>query len=129
MGSWRGFELEVQFDPFTREMQAVLVGAERHSVALGSDPGGNLTRMENRLENIPEELCKLEMQLSDTHRQIDNAREEVQRPFPQEEELRAREARLAELNVLLNLDEKETVLLDETEQEEREEKTLRVAER
>lgn len=53
----------------------------------------------------------------------------MQRPFPQEEELRAREARLAELNVLLNLDEKETVLLDETEQEEREEKTLRVAER
>ena len=129
VGSWRGFELEVQFDPFTREMQAVLVGAERHSVALGSDPGGNLTRMENRLENLPEDLRKLEMQLSDTHRQIDNAREEVQRPFPQEEELRAREARLAELNVLLNLDEKETVLLDETEQEEREEKTLRVAER
>lgn len=129
VGNWRGFDLEVQFDPFMREMQAALVGAERHSVALGSDPGGNLTRMENRLENLPEDLRKLEMQLSDTHHQIENAREEVQRPFPQEEELRAREARLAELNTLLNLDEKETVLLDETEQEEREEKTLRVAER
>ena len=74
VGSWRGFELEVQFEPFTREVQAALVGAERHSVALGSDPGGNLTRMENRLENLPEDLRKLEMQLSDTHRQIDNAR-------------------------------------------------------
>ena len=130
VGSWRGFELEVQFDPFTREVQVVLVGAERYNVALGSDPGGNLTRMENRLENIPEELCKLEMQLSDTQRQIEDAHAEVQRPFPQEEELRAKEARLAELNALLNLDEKDAVLLDEAEpEEERDEKALRVAER
>ena len=130
VGSWRGFELEVQFEPFTREVQAALVGAERYNVALGSDPGGNLTRMENRLENIPEELCKLEMQLSDTQRQIEDTHAEVQRPFPQEEELRAKEARLAELNALLNLDEKDAVLLDEAEpEEERDEKALRVAER
>ena len=127
VGSWRGFELEVQFEPFTREVQAALVGAERHSVALGSDPGGNLTRMENRLNSLEEDLCKLEMQLSDTQRQIEDARAEVQRPFPQEEELRPKEARLAELNALLNLDENDAVLLDEAEPEE--EKAVCVAER
>ena len=111
----------------TREVQAALVGAERHSVALGSDPGGNLTRMENRLNSLSEDLRKLEMQLSDTQRQIEDARAEVQRPFPQEEELRSKEARLAELNALLNLDEKDAVLLDEAEPEE--EKAVCVAER
>lgn len=130
IGSWRGFALEAQLNAFTRDLTVTLIGAARHTVTLGSDPGGNLTRMENRLENIPEELCKLEMQLSDTQRQIEDAHAEVQRPFPQEEELRAKEARLAELNVLLNLDEKDAVLLDEAEpEEERDEKALRVAER
>lgn len=130
VGSWRGFALEVQFEPFTREMQATLVGAERHSVTLGSDPGGNLTRLENRLESLSEDLCKLEMQLTDTQNQIENAKEEVQRPFPQEEELHAKEARLAELNALLNLDEKVKVILDETETEEKQtEKAHCVAER
>ncbi len=130
VGHWRGFELEVRFDPFTREIRATLVGAERHSVALGSDPGGNLTRLENRLENLSEDLHKLEMQLADTQRQMENAREEVQRPFPQEEELHEKEARLAELNALLNLDEKEAVLLDEAEPGENQtEKTPRAAER
>lgn len=65
-----------------------------------------------------------------TQQQIEDARAEVQRPFPQEEELRAKEARLAELNALLNLDEKDAVLLDEAEsEEERDEEALRIAER
>ena len=129
IGHWQGFALEAQFNPFTREIHVTLIGADRYSVTLGTDASGNLTRLENRLENLPNDLQKLEMLLSDTRQQMANAQAEIKRPFPQEEELKAKEQRLAELNTLLNLDEKETVLMEDTKPEESKDRELCAAER
>ena len=106
IGSYRGFELSLRFDTFRSEYQAILKGERRYPVALGTDPLGNIIRLDNSLNNFPERINSAENELATLHQQQAAARIEVERPFPQEEELAEKSARLAELNAQLDVDEK-----------------------
>lgn len=112
IGSYRGFALELSFDSFSRAYVLSLVGQLRHSVELGTDVFGNLTRIDNVIENFEKRMHSCEEQLATTRTQLESAQEEVKKPFPQEQELQEKTARLQELNSLLNMDEKDSVLLD-----------------
>ena len=106
IGSYRGLTLELSFDSFSQEYRLTMAGQLRHTVTLGTDVFGNLQRMDNALEALPikEQTCR--EQLSNLQTQLETAKAEVQKPFPREEELKAKSARLEELNALLNMDNK-----------------------
>ncbi|MEQ3204673.1 DEAD/DEAH box helicase family protein [Faecalibacterium prausnitzii] len=106
IGSYRGFELSLRFDTFRSEYQAILKGERRYPVALGTDPLGNIIRLDNSLNNFPERINSAENELATLHQQQTAAQIEVEKPFPQEEELAEKSARLAELNAQLDVDEK-----------------------
>ena len=116
IGSYRGFELSLRFDTFRSEYQAILKGQRRYPVALGTDPLGNIIRLDNSLNNFPERITAAENELDTLHQQQTAAQIEVEKPFPQEEELAEKSARLAELNAQLDVDEKN----HEPEQDEEE---------
>ena len=116
IGSYRGFELSLRFDTFRSEYQAILKGQRRYPVALGTDPLGNIIRLDNSLNNFPERINSAENELATLHQQQAAAQIEVEKPFPQEEELTEKSARLAELNAQLDVDEKS----HEPEQDEEE---------
>ena len=116
IGSYRGFELSLRFDTYRSEYQAILKGQRRYPVALGTDPLGNIIRLDNSLNNFPERITAAENELATLHQQQAAAQIEVEKPFPQEEELAEKSARLAELNVQLDVDEKS----HEPEQDEEE---------
>lgn len=109
---YRGLTLELAFDTFAREYRLTMIGQLRHTVTLGTDVFGNLQRMDNALEGLPikEQACR--EQLSNLQTQLETAKAEVQKPFPREEELTTKTARLEELNSLLNLDHKEPEIVD-----------------
>ena len=115
-GSYRGFKLSLRFDTFRSEYQAILKGQRRYPVALGTDPLGNIIRLDNSLNNFPERINSAENELATLHQQQAAAQIEVEKPFPQEEELAEKSARLAELNAQLDVDEKS----HEPEQDEEE---------
>ena len=106
IGSYRGFELSLRFDTFRSEYQAILKGERRYPVALGTDPLGNIIRLDNSLNNFPERINSAENELATLHQQQAAAQIEVEKPFLQEEELAEKSARLAELNAQLDVDEK-----------------------
>lgn len=112
VGSYRGLTLELSFDTFAREYRLTMIGQLRHTVTLGTDVFGNLQRMDNALEglSIKEQACR--EQLFNLQTQLETAKAEVQKPFPREEELTTKTARLEELNTLLNLDHKEPEIVD-----------------
>ena len=114
IGSYRGFELSLRFDTFRSEYQALLKGQRKYTVSLGTDPLGNIIRLDNSLNNFPERINSAENELATLHQQQAAAQIEVEKPFPQEEELTEKSARLAELNAQLDVDEKS----HEPEQEE-----------
>ena len=116
IGSYRGFELSLRFDTFRSEYQAILKGQRRYPVPLGTDPLGNIIRLDNSLYNFPERINSAENELATLHQQQAAAQIEVEKPFPQEEELAEKSARLAELNAQLDVDEKS----HEPEQDEEE---------
>ena len=116
IGSYRGFELSLRFDTFRSEYQAILKGERRYPVALGTDPLGNIIRLDNSLNNFPERINSAENELATLHQKQAAAQIEVEKPFPQEEELAEKSARLAELNAQLDVDEKS----HEPEQDEEE---------
>ena len=116
IGSYRGFELSLRFDTFRSEYQAILKGERRYPVALGTDLLGNIIRLDNSLNNFPERINSAENELATLHQQQAAAQIEVEKPFPQEEELAEKSARLAELNAQLDVDEKS----HEPEQDEEE---------
>ena len=119
IGSYRGFELSLRFDTFRSEYQAILKGQRRYPVALGTDPLGNIIRLDNSLNNFPERINSAENELATLHQQQAAAQIEVEKPFPQEEELTEKSARLAELNAQLDVDEKRhDPEQDEEEQED-----------
>ena len=122
IGQYRGFELELYFDTFGKQYNVVLIGYMRHTVALGSDIFGNITRLDNALSGFAEKLQTCEQQLETAKAQVETAKLELQRPFPQEEELKQKTARLSELNALLNMDEKSNEILDDTPPAEEEPK-------
>ena len=115
IGSYRGLTLELSFDSFSQEYRLTMIGQLRHVVTLGTDVFGNIQRMDNLLESLPlkEQACR--EKLSDLHNQLETARVEVLKPFPREEELQTKLARLEELNALLNMDKREPEVVAETE--------------
>ena len=115
VGSYRGLTLELYFDSFSQEYRLTMIGQLRHVVTLGTDVFGNIQRMDNLLESLPlkEQACR--EKLSDLHNQLETAKVEVLKPFPREEELQTKLARLEELNALLNMDKREPEVVAETE--------------
>ena len=112
IGRYRGFDMELSFDTFSREYKITLIHQLRHTVTLGTDIFGNIQRLDNALGAFEERMAACVEQLENTHVQLENAKVEVQKPFPQEEELKTKTERLNELNALLNLDKKENEIVD-----------------
>ena len=112
VGFYRGLTLELSFDSFAQEYKLAMIGQLRHVVTLGTDVFGNIQRMDNALDtlSVKEQVCR--ERLSDLQAQLETAKVEVQKPFPREEELKAKTARLEELNALLNLDKREPEVVD-----------------
>ena len=104
VGSYRGFAMSVEFNFFSKEYTLLLKGQMTHRATLGTDPRGNLTRIDNALSQMPQRLEAVKNQLDNLYQQQAAAKAEVGKPFPQEQELRDKSARLAELDVLLNMD-------------------------
>ena len=106
LGEYRGMKMTVDYDSYRQEVKLILRGEMSHSVTMGTDVYGNLTRIENALANMPQKLEKTEERIAELERQTEQARAELGKPFAQEKELEAKAARLAELNAALNIDEK-----------------------
>ena len=104
IGSYRGFQMSAYFEPFTNQYCLNLKGEMTHRVELGTDARGNLQRMENALAQMPNRLQNAKNQLAMLEQQRDTAQAECGRPFPLEDELAAKTARLIELDIALNLD-------------------------
>ena len=104
VGSYRGFTMSVSFDAFRQEYMLLLKGQMTHRATLGTDPRGNLTRIDNALSQMPQRLEAVKNQLDNLYQQQAAAKAEVGKPFPFEDDLRVKSARLAELDVLLNMD-------------------------
>ena len=103
VGSFRGFDVEVSLEAFGKHV-LTLKGALEHHVELGADARGNISRIENTLTALDKKLGALNTRLSDLERQVENARKELEKPFPQEDELREKSARLVELNAELDME-------------------------
>jgi chromosome segregation ATPase len=112
--------MELAFDTFTREYEVKLKGHFTHSVSLGTDVYGNITRIDNAIDNLETRLNQAKADLENTKTQLETAKVEVEKPFAQEEELKQKMARLNELNALLNVDKRENEIVsgepDEGEQ-------------
>lgn len=112
IGQYRGFDMELSFDTFSREYKITLIHQLRHTVTLGTDIFGNIQRLDNTLGAFEERMAACAEQLENTRVQLENAKAEVQKPFHQEEELKTKSARLNELNAMLNLDKRENEIVD-----------------
>lgn len=110
LGHYRGFEIKVEYDLFFKRFTALLVGASSHSVELGSDTVGNMTRMNNALSGLEGMVVGLQEALKKTEKQVESAKEELAQPFEHEQELKQKQERLATLNILLGMDKKDKVL-------------------
>ena len=106
IGNYRGFAMSASFDAFRQEYTLLLKGKMTHRASLGTDPRGNLTRIDNALAQMPQRLEAVKNQLDNLYQQQAAAKEEVGKPFPYEEDLRVKSARLVELDTLLNIDGK-----------------------
>ena len=106
VGEYLGFKLNVTFDSFNNKFVMNVKGAMSHPMEVGTDPLGNITRINNALEAMPIQLEEAQTKLSNVEHQLETAKAEVDKPFPQEAELSEKLERLAELNALLNMDEK-----------------------
>ena len=114
IGEYAGFAMKVTFDSFNRKFVMSLKGEISHNLEIGSDALGNITRINNVLENMDKELSEARTKLENVSHQLETAKIEVQKPFPAEQELKEKMERLAALDALLNMDEKgEDVVLDE----------------
>ena len=109
LGEYRGFPMELYFE--AREYKVRLKGELGYPVTLGTDTFGNITRLDNALEGLPKRLEMNEMELDNIKKQFETAKVDVERPFPQEEELKAKTDRLNELNALLNVDKRENEIV------------------
>ena len=118
IGQYRGFDMELSFDTFSREYKITLIHQLRHTVTLGTDIFGNIQRLDNTLGAFEERMAACAEQLENTRVQLENAKAEVQKQFPQEEELKAKSERLNELNAMLNLDKRENEIVDGERAEE-----------
>jgi N12 class adenine-specific DNA methylase len=104
IGAYRGFEMSLRFDPFGRRFELEFKGSATYSAVIGTDVLGNIRRINNALEGIPQELETAKASLENLHSQVENAKNEITKPFSQEDELAEKSARLALLDTQLNLD-------------------------
>lgn len=118
IGEYRGFSLSITYDGAKNEYQMHLKGTLSHTVVLGADVFGNITRIDNVIDGLAGKLEKVQSELADTQTQMESAKVQMNAPFAREEELKEKEARLKELNILLNMDEKDHSLIDEVPEEE-----------
>jgi hypothetical protein len=118
IGEYRGFSLSISYDGTKNEYQMHLKGMLSHTAVLGADVFGNITRIDNVIDGIAGKLEKVRSELADTEKQMENAKEQMNAPFAKEAELKEKEVRLKELNILLNMDEKDRSLIDEVPEEE-----------
>ena len=118
LGTYRGFELNIRFDSFKNEHQAVLRAELSYPVSLGDDARGNITRLDNAIDNFADRIADAENALQNLEQQKQAAEVEVTKPFAQEEELAEKSARLAELNALLNIDRDRSSSQDAPEETE-----------
>ena len=121
LGTYRGFELNIRFDSFKNEHQAVLRAELSYPVSLGDDARGNITRLDNAIDNFADRIADAENALQNLEQQKQAAEVEVAKPFAQEEELAEKSARLAELNALLNIDRDRSSSQDAPEETKEEE--------
>ena len=128
LGHYRGFSMVLAYDGRSNEYRITLKGTLSHTVTLGADVFGNITRLDNALENLAGSLQAEQNSLEETKTQLENARTELATPFAREEELAEKTARLKELNILLNMDEKDKTLMDDTPDEGEDVPARRVAE-
>ena len=118
LGTYRGFELNIRFDSFKNEHQAVLRAELSYPVSLGDDARGNITRLDNAIDNFADRIADAENALQNLEQQKQAAEVEVAKPFAQEEELAEKSARLSELNALLNIDRDRSSSQDAPEETE-----------
>lgn len=115
LGRYRGFPMKLSYDSFQKVFIISMYGKQVYHVPLGSDIHGNITRLDNKIQELPDKMLRWQDELENLKVQLENAKEEAQKEFPQEEELAEKVARLGELNVLLDMDKKDQVLLDDGE--------------
>ena len=115
IGRYRGFPMKLSYDSFQKVFVISMYGKQVYHVPLGTDIHGNITRLDNKIQELPDKMLRCQDKLENLKVQLENAKEEAQKEFPQEEELAEKIARLGELNVLLDMDKKDQVLLDNGE--------------
>ena len=115
LGRYRGFPMKLSYDSFQKVFIISMYGKQVYHVPLGSDIHGNITRLDNKIQELPDKMLRWQDELENLKVQLENAKEEAQKEFPQEEELAEKVARLGKLNVLLDMDKKDQVLLDDGE--------------
>ena len=111
LGEYRGFQMELYFDTVQRNYVVKLKGETSRDVPLGDDAHGNIVRIDNGIERFEEALADTKNSLENTEKQFETAKQEIEKPFAKEEELKAKTARLDELNILLNMDKKENEIV------------------
>ena len=126
IGEFQGFKMSVTFDSFSSKFTIALKGQLSHEVEIGADPLGNLQRLSNALDAMSGKMADVEQKLANVEHQLETAKVEVTKPFPQEAELSEKLERLAELNALLNMDEKgdSAMVMDDDEPENGEQSEL-----
>ena len=118
LGEYKGFKTSIEFDKIGRTFNFILKNKLSYEVGLGTDPSGNITRIDNELKDIEDTLKSTIDSLEDTKVQFENAKEEAKRPFKQEQELKEKSKRLDELNIKLNMNDKEKEVIDFSDNEE-----------
>ena len=113
LGQYRGFSMSLQYDAVHTDYRLTMKGSMSHTISLGADIFGNITRMDNLVDGLAKELAEYQAALQDTRTQLESAKAEMETPFAKEAELAEKSARLKDLNILLNMDHKDKTLLDD----------------
>ena len=129
LGQYRGFSMSLSFDSFAKAYVITMKNELTHTTHLGTDIFGNIQRLDNLLDFMGERMADTENLLANTRTQLESARVEVAKPFPQEDDLRKKTARLEELNVLLDMDKPENEIVDGEVIEEPADQSTKVQER
>ena len=122
IGEYKGMKLELQINVARQEFELYIKGNSEYKISLGNDIHGNITRIDNALANIGKDLEDRQSELENTKKQLENAKVDVKVPFDKEDELKEKSIRLDRVNALLNLNEKENIIIDEDEKSEDEKK-------
>ena len=124
IGTYRGFDLSISFDSFTKNMRATLRNKYSYTTDLGTDGYGNITRINNLLDNIEKRIPEERDKLDNIQKQLETAKVEVQKDFSQEQDLKDKQKRLSELNAELNIKEDENEVIDDVEETKENKKEL-----